>query len=145
MNNFETASAITDIADGLEAFKLKHKTALDEVAGRVDSMELNWKRRSRHSVDVETKGTEALIMKKWLSGKELEPIERKALSISADGQDVTVRDDWDMNLMSRMFDTSGLNGTKESELGFRSGFLCASHADAHRNFFQGLRQGSIPA
>jgi len=30
---------------------------------------------------------------------------------------------------------SGLSATKESELGFPSGFRCASHGYAHRNIF----------
>lgn len=40
---------------------------------------------------------------------------------------------------------SGLSGTKESDLGFRSGFLCASHADAQKNILHGLKRGTIPA
>ena len=43
------------------------------------------------------------------------------------------------------FQASGLIGTKESDLGFRSGFLCASHGDAHRNIIHRLKRGSIPA
>lgn len=35
---------------------------------------------------------------------------------------------------------SGLNGRKESELGFLSDLGCASHADAHRNIFHGLNR-----
>ena len=40
---------------------------------------------------------------------------------------------------------SGLNVTKESELGFRSGLPCASHSYAHRNILYSLTRGPIPA
>ena len=111
MSNFETASRKMDeIGESVEAFKAKHATALDEVSGRVDEMELQWKRElrgDRTDMTGEAKaGVETKSMGKWLRGKEMEPTERKALSISADGQDVTVRDDWDNALLRRMYDTS---------------------------------------
>lgn len=108
MSYLEQASEKMDaISEAVEGFKAKHTTALDEVSGRVDAMELNWKRSNRlMGESPEVKGAETKSMDKWLRGKELEPMERKALSISADGQDVTVRDDWENVMLKRMYDTS---------------------------------------
>ena len=105
----KTASAIDAIKEGVETFKAKHETALDEAKGRIDQMELNWvksNRASRFEPTSEPIGVEAKAMGSWLRGKDLAPDERKALSITTDGQGVTVRDDWDNALARRMFDTS---------------------------------------
>lgn len=104
----ETASQkLDEINESIEDFKSHHKTALDEVAGRVDAMELSWKKGQRSSFgEIEQQGIETKAIGQWLRGKELPQLERKALSISADGQDVTVRDDWQNLLMRRMYDTS---------------------------------------
>ena len=105
----QTASTIDAIREGIETFKAKHTTALDEAKGRIDQMELNWvksNRANRFEPTSVPQGVEAKAMGSWLRGKDLAPDERKALSITSDGQGVTVRDDWDNALARRMFDTS---------------------------------------
>ena len=105
----QTASQIDAIREGIETFKAKHTTALDEAKGRIDQMELNWvksNRANRFVGTAEPQGVEAKAMGSWLRGKDLATDERKALSITSDGQGVTVRDDWDNALQRRMFDTS---------------------------------------
>jgi len=122
MSTIQDASQkLDDIQEAVQAFEHKHKTALDEVKGRVDSMELSWKRSQRTMVGhVEAPGIEAKAVRGWLTGKELEPAERKALSISADGQDVTVREDWENAIRQRMFDTSPMRAVARS-------FACQSN------------------
>lgn len=104
----QASQQIAEIGEAVEGFKVKHQTALDEVSGRVDQMELSWKREKRSGMySTETKaGVETKSVKRWLTGADLDPAERKALSISADGQGVTVREDWDNMIRKRMYDSS---------------------------------------
>lgn len=107
---YENASRKMDeLGESVEAFKAKHQTALDEVSGRVDEMELSWKREKRSGMyggPEAPAGVETKSVKRWLTGKDMTPDERKALSITSDGQGVTVRADWDNALQRRMYDTS---------------------------------------
>jgi HK97 family phage major capsid protein len=103
----DTSQKVGEIAEGIEAFQRKHATALDEVRGRIDQMELKSVRSGRLFTPTgEPAGAETKAMNKWITGAGLSEIERKALSISADGQNVTVRDDWSDVLKKRMYDSS---------------------------------------
>src|SRR6056297_2522006 len=104
----EVSRTVGEMAESVEAFKMKHQTALEEVSGRVDQMELTWKRQGRlpTGMDEQAPGIEQKAVARWLTGKDLDATERKALSITADGQGVTISDDWNNLLERRMFDTS---------------------------------------
>lgn len=118
----QASKTLDEITEAVQAFEQKHKTALDEVRGRVDNMELTWRRKDRGMLfsDGEDRGFETKAVHNWLTGKELQADERKALAISTDGQDVTVRSDWENAIRQRMFDTSPMRQVART-------FSCASN------------------
>ena len=85
--NMQVTKAVEEVADSLAEFKKKQ----DE---RIEQLETAFARKSVGG-DIGTteskKGPETKAMSEWLRGG---PTDRKALSVTDDGQGVTVRSDW---------------------------------------------------